>query len=102
MGTEFWYIDQSMSRPESSQPLQSSSARSSSGSSCADRWWLPTPKVPPLHGLSSESRKHLQHQRECVNQILKAALAVNAQVLSEMNVPIAFTDSLPKVQMFWQ
>ena len=94
--TEFWYVDRSVNRAES-QPLQAGGVRSN-GSSCADRWWLPTPMVPPGLGLSDEARKHLQHQRECVNQILKAALAVNAQVLSEMSVPTAFTDSLPKVQ----
>ena len=62
-----------------------------------NRWWLPTPKVPS-GGLSTEARKHLHHQRECVNQILKAALAVNAQTLSEMKVPLTYVDSLPKVR----
>lgn len=64
-----------------------------------ERWWLPSPKVP-ADGLSSDTRKHLKHQRESINQILKAALAVNAQVLSEMKVPSAYVDSLPKVWHF--
>lgn len=85
-GTEFWYIDQAMDRIENDGNLLQRQE---------ERWWLPSPKVP-ADGLSSDTRKHLKHQRESINQILKAALAVNAQVLSEMKVPSAYVDSLPK------
>eukprot|EP00250_Pteridium_aquilinum_P006660 c16531_g1_i1 orf=493-2205(+) len=85
-GTEFWYIDQTMDRIENDGNLLQRQE---------ERWWLPSPKVP-AGGLSSDTRKHLQHQRESLNQILKAALAVNEQVLSEMRVPSAYVDSLPK------
>ncbi|XP_028789336.1 rop guanine nucleotide exchange factor 11-like [Neltuma alba] len=60
-----------------------------------DKWWLPIPKVPP-EGLSENARKFLQHQKDCVNQVLKAAMAINAQVLSEMEIPENYIESLPK------
>ncbi|KAK9281619.1 hypothetical protein L1049_004522 [Liquidambar formosana] len=60
-----------------------------------DKWWLPTPKVPP-NGLSEVSKKWLQFQKDSVNQVLKAAMAINAQVLSEMEIPDNYIESLPK------
>ncbi|XP_010535169.1 PREDICTED: rop guanine nucleotide exchange factor 11 isoform X1 [Tarenaya hassleriana] len=66
-----------------------------------EKWWLPTVKVPP-NGLSEMSRRFLQKQKECVNQVLKAAMAINAQVLSEMEIPESYIDSLPKVQKTYQ
>ncbi|KAK0598217.1 hypothetical protein LWI29_032628 [Acer saccharum] len=60
-----------------------------------DKWWLPTPKVP-TNGLSEATRKFMQFQKDCVNQVLKAAMAINAQVLSEMEIPENYIESLPK------
>ncbi|KAI4355630.1 hypothetical protein L6164_004382 [Bauhinia variegata] len=60
-----------------------------------DKWWIPTPKVPP-NGLSDDARKFLQYQKDCVNQVLKAAMAINAQVISEMDIPESYIESLPK------
>ncbi|XP_038995561.1 rop guanine nucleotide exchange factor 12-like [Hibiscus syriacus] len=60
-----------------------------------DKWWLPTVKVPP-GGLSEAARKNLQVQKECVTQVLKAAMAINAQLLSEMDIPDSYIESLPK------
>ncbi|CAH2068024.1 unnamed protein product, partial [Thlaspi arvense] len=60
-----------------------------------DKWWIPTVKVPP-DGLSEASRRFLQYQKDCVNQVLKAAMAINAQVLFEMEIPESYIDSLPK------
>ncbi|VVA95973.1 unnamed protein product [Arabis nemorensis] len=60
-----------------------------------DKWWIPTVKVPP-DGLSDTSRRFLQYQKDCVNQVLKAAMAINAQVLFEMEIPESYIDSLPK------
>ncbi|KAI9162559.1 hypothetical protein LWI28_028521 [Acer negundo] len=60
-----------------------------------DKWWLPTPKVP-TNGLSDATRKFMQFQKDCVNQVLKAAMAINAQVLSEMEIPENYIESLPK------
>ncbi|KAF5788078.1 putative PRONE domain, Rop guanine nucleotide exchange factor [Helianthus annuus] len=60
-----------------------------------DKWWLPTPKVPP-DGLSDATRKWLQFQKDSVHQVLKAALAINAQILMEMEVPDSYTETLPK------
>ncbi|QCE08966.1 hypothetical protein DEO72_LG10g185 [Vigna unguiculata] len=60
-----------------------------------DKWWLPTPKVP-ADGLSDAARKFLHYQKDCVNQVLKAAMAINAQILSEIEIPESYIDSLPK------
>uniref|UniRef100_A0A1J3EIM7 Rop guanine nucleotide exchange factor 11 n=1 Tax=Noccaea caerulescens TaxID=107243 RepID=A0A1J3EIM7_NOCCA len=60
-----------------------------------EKWWLPAVKVPP-NGLSEISRRFLQSQKECVNQVLKAAMAINAQVLSEIEIPESYLESLPK------
>ncbi|KFK26197.1 hypothetical protein AALP_AA8G215300 [Arabis alpina] len=60
-----------------------------------ENWWLPTVKVPS-DGLSEESRRLLQNQKDSVAQVLKAAMAINAQVLSDMHIPENYIDSLPK------
>ncbi|KAL4290450.1 hypothetical protein GQ457_14G006170 [Hibiscus cannabinus] len=60
-----------------------------------DKWWLPTVKVPE-NGLSDAARKNLQSQKESMTQVLKAAMMINAQVLSEMEIPENYIDSLPK------
>ncbi|KAK1312652.1 Rho guanine nucleotide exchange factor 8 [Acorus calamus] len=81
---EFWYVSRDADESEKGgTPRQ------------GDKWWLPTAKVPP-NGLSEVSRKWLQFQKESVNQVLKAAMAINAQVLSEMDIPDAYMESLPK------
>lgn len=61
-----------------------------------DKWWIPTPKVPPT-GLSDTTRKWLLQQKDSVHQVLKAAMAINAHVLSEMEIPESYIESLPKV-----
>ncbi|KAK9677103.1 hypothetical protein RND81_11G121400 [Saponaria officinalis] len=68
---------------------------SETGSKRDNKWWLPTVKVPP-EGLSDISKKWLHFQKDSVNQVLKAAMAINAQVLSEMEIPENYIDSLPK------
>lgn len=78
---EFWYVSRDADDAEKRKD---------------DKWWLPTAKVPP-EGLSDVSRKWLQFQKESVNQVLKAAMAINAQVLSEMEIPENYIESLPKV-----
>ncbi|CAN1239342.1 Rop guanine nucleotide exchange factor 12 [Linum grandiflorum] len=60
-----------------------------------EKWWLPTVKVP-ANGLSESARKFIQTQKDSVNQVLKAAMAINAQVLSEMEIPETYIESLPK------
>ncbi|TKY64481.1 Rop guanine nucleotide exchange factor 12 [Spatholobus suberectus] len=60
-----------------------------------DKWWLPTPKVP-AEGLSDAARRFVQYQKDCVTQVLKAAMAINAQTLSEMEIPENYIESLPK------
>ncbi|CAN6456491.1 unnamed protein product [Victoria cruziana] len=82
---EFWYVtrDQEAAEKGSAQQRQ------------GDKWWLPKPRVPP-QGLSDVCRKWLQFQKDSVNQVLKAAMAINAQVLAEMEIPEAYIESLPK------
>ncbi|KAK9060766.1 hypothetical protein SSX86_021472 [Deinandra increscens subsp. villosa] len=79
---EFWYVSKDAN--ESEKGVQRS-----------DKWWLPTVKVPPK-GLSEESRKWMQYQKDCVNQVLKASMAINAEILSEMEIPDNYIDNLPK------
>jgi PRONE (Plant-specific Rop nucleotide exchanger) len=61
-----------------------------------DKGWMPTVKVPP-NGLSIVSRKWLEYQKELINQALKAAMAINAMVLAEMEIPEVYMEALPKV-----
>ena len=81
---QFWYV--SKDAEESEKGVQRS-----------DKWWLPTVKVPP-EGLSEESRKWMQHQKDCVNQVLKASMAINAEILAEIEIPDDYIDNLPKVK----
>eukprot|EP01018_Ginkgo_biloba_P034407 Gb_14425 [translate_table: standard] len=89
--TEFWYVDQGVLAPDTDGcgQLRRPPQRQE------DKWWLPIPRVPPC-GLSDNARKCLQHQRECTNQILKAAIAINSNILSEMEVPEIYMEALPK------
>ncbi|GAA0166005.1 guanyl-nucleotide exchange factor [Lithospermum erythrorhizon] len=79
---EFWYVSKDADDSEK-------------GVQMMDKRCLPTVKVPP-DGLSEESRRKLQYQKECVNQVLKASLAINAQILSEMEIPDNYIENLPK------
>ncbi|KAK4479155.1 hypothetical protein RD792_014666 [Penstemon davidsonii] len=79
---EFWYV--SKDADESEQGIQRNG-----------KWWLPTVKVPP-NGLSEVTRQFLQKQKEAVNQVLKASMAINAQILSDMEIPDNYIESLPK------
>ncbi|XP_047977065.1 rop guanine nucleotide exchange factor 7-like [Salvia hispanica] len=91
--SEFWYVDQGVVSP------------TVKGSSCSiiretlphqqDKWWLPMPRVPP-GGISEDGKKLLQHRRDCTNQILKAAMAINCATIAEMDIPDSYLESLPK------
>lgn len=83
---EFWYVSKDADESEKANAKRNE-----------DKWWLPIVKVPS-DGLSEVSRKWLQFQKESVNQVLKAAMAINAQVLMEMEIPEAYIESLPKVK----
>ncbi|KAJ8764100.1 hypothetical protein K2173_005005 [Erythroxylum novogranatense] len=89
--TEFWYVDQGIIAPEAdgSASFRNTIKRQE------EKWWLPVPRVP-TSGLSDNSRKQLNHTRECTNQILKAAMAINSIALAEMDVPDSYLESLPK------
>ncbi|XVF76717.1 hypothetical protein PTKIN_Ptkin13bG0288900 [Pterospermum kingtungense] len=89
--TEFWYVDQGIlpTEADGSTPFRKALQRQE------EKWWLPVPRVPP-GGLHESSRKQLQHKRDCTNQILKAALAINSITLADMEVPESYLESLPK------
>ncbi|PHT66711.1 Rop guanine nucleotide exchange factor 14 [Capsicum annuum] len=82
VNTEFWYTEVS-SRAEGNNT----------------KWSLPSPKVS-VAGLSDIERKKLLNQQKLVNQIFKAAKAINENVLSEMAVPTVIKDALPKAREF--
>ncbi|KAM1020110.1 hypothetical protein ACFX13_042145 [Malus domestica] len=89
--TEFWYVDQGVMAPES----DGSASFRKTVQRQEEKWWLPVPRVA-AEGLSESSRKQLQHTRECTNQILKAAMAINSITLAEMEVPESYLETLPK------
>ncbi|KAL3613915.1 Rop guanine nucleotide exchange factor 1 [Castilleja foliolosa] len=92
--TEFWYVDRGLAVDDCDRyPLGVMSGRPSVRQE--EKWWLPCPKVPGK-GLSEDARKKLQQCRDCTNQILKAALAINSNVLAEMDIPTAYIETLPK------
>lgn len=95
INTEFWYVDQGIvsSDSDGSASFRKTIQRQE------EKWWLPVPRVPP-GGLSENSRKQLNHTRECTNQILKAAMAINSLALSEMEIPESYLETLPKVRIF--
>lgn len=98
--SEFYYVDRGIIVGDADDietyPVSSSSGRPSVR--LEEKWWLPFPKVPQ-NGLSDDARKRLQQCKECTNQILKAAMAINSSVLAEMEIPNAYLQSLPKVCM---
>ncbi|GJM93061.1 hypothetical protein PR202_ga09585 [Eleusine coracana subsp. coracana] len=82
---EFWYVKRdSCSETDKEESQQSD-----------EKWWIPIVKVPPT-GLSPASRGWIQHQKELVNQVLKAAMAINANCLMEMSIPETYLGALPK------
>ncbi|KAE8724923.1 Rop guanine nucleotide exchange factor 1 [Hibiscus syriacus] len=96
-GTEFWYVDRGIVADDGGDCEASPSFVSGGRPSIRqeEKWWLPCPKVPP-NGLSEDARKKLQQSRDCTNQILKAAMAINSNVLAEMEIPTAYLENLPK------
>ncbi|KAK8280534.1 hypothetical protein V6Z11_D09G182900 [Gossypium hirsutum] len=89
--TEFWYVDQGILAPEA----DGSTSFRKAFQRQEEKWWLPVSRVPP-GGLHENSRKQLQHKRDCTNQILKAAMAINSITLADMEVPESYLESLPK------
>ncbi|CAA7061791.1 unnamed protein product [Microthlaspi erraticum] len=92
--TEFWYVDQGIMAHETAAEDGSTSFRKSFQRQ-EDKWWLPVPRISP-GGLQERSRKQLQHKRDCTNQILKAAMAINSITLNDMEIPESYLESLPR------
>ncbi|KAM5565242.1 rop guanine nucleotide exchange factor 1-like [Rosa sericea] len=95
--SEFYYVDRGIIVADTDDTETFSRSSSSGRPSIRqeEKWWLPFPKVPE-NGLSENVRKALQHCRECAHQILKASMAINSNVLAEMEIPDAYLESLPK------
>ncbi|KAL1802321.1 hypothetical protein ACET3Z_030968 [Daucus carota] len=51
----------------------------------------------PSNDISDERIKHLRHQRNCSNQIFKAAMAITSSILAEMEIPDTYMAALPEV-----
>lgn len=95
-GTEFWYVDRGIVVADpNADDYRSPDSDGRPSFRQEEKWWLPCPKVP-LNGLSAEARKRLEQRRDCTNQILKAAMAINSSVLAEMEIPISYLETLPK------
>ncbi|RLM97806.1 rop guanine nucleotide exchange factor 7 [Panicum miliaceum] len=88
---EFWYVDQGICAPD----CDGSASFRRTFHRRDDKWWLPVPRVPH-GGLCEAMRRQVEHRRDCANQILKAAMAINSNALAEMDVPDSYLDSLPK------
>nr|XP_043606704.1 rop guanine nucleotide exchange factor 1-like [Erigeron canadensis] len=88
--SEFSYVDRGQVERHSNASLSDSSLVQ-----YEEKWWLPFPKVPPK-GLSENTVKRLQQCRECSNKIFKAAASINGNVLTQMEVPKVYLESLPK------
>ncbi|GAV65457.1 PRONE domain-containing protein [Cephalotus follicularis] len=89
--TEFWYVDQGILTLDADESTSFRRAFQRQ----EEKWWLPVPRVPP-GGLHENSRKQLQHKRDCTNQILKAAMAINNITIADMEVPDSYLEALPK------
>ena len=87
---EFWYADQ---RKQSFSETKKPSFKRNE-----DKWWLPEPCVPES-GLSDALHRELQHKRDQASQIHKMAMEINNAILSEMQIPSSYIETLPKVYM---
>lgn len=92
--TEFWYVDQGIIAQE--EDGSSSFRKPQNPPRQEEKWWLPVPRVSTT-GLTEKARKQLKHRRDCTNQILKAAMAINSITLTDMEVPESYLETLPKV-----
>nr|XP_020191420.1 rho guanine nucleotide exchange factor 8-like [Aegilops tauschii subsp. strangulata] len=81
---EYWYVSKNANESEKGDAPRD-----------GEKWWIPTVRVPP-EGLSDQSRRWLQHQQDLVGQVLKAAMAINADVLAQMEIPEEYIEALPK------
>ncbi|KAI3516982.1 hypothetical protein L1887_16181 [Cichorium endivia] len=96
--SEFFYVDRGLVVSDHGGNGKRHSNASQSDSPLIqyeEKWWLPFPKVP-AKGLSENTVKKLQHCRECSNQIFKTAASINNNVLSQMEVPNVYLETLPK------
>ncbi|KAL2330301.1 hypothetical protein Fmac_017882 [Flemingia macrophylla] len=96
--TEFWYAE---NIPGNSSRLRGGTSFRKVVPRKDEKWWLPVPCVLP-GGLSDKSRKHLTEKRDCANQIHKAAMAINSNVLTELDIPETYIDNLPKLKFYCQ
>uniref|UniRef100_A0A7N0TGU8 PRONE domain-containing protein n=1 Tax=Kalanchoe fedtschenkoi TaxID=63787 RepID=A0A7N0TGU8_KALFE len=60
-----------------------------------EKWRLPVPRTP-TGGLAADSSRQLHLKRESCYQILKAAMMINTETVTDMEVPDLYLESLPK------
>ncbi|KAL9678791.1 hypothetical protein QQ045_016642 [Rhodiola kirilowii] len=83
--TQFWYADQGKRDKDTAGSIESQK----------EKWWLPVPRIPK-DGLSTDSRRQFHCKLERANQILKLAMTINTDTISDMEVPDSYVESLPK------
>ncbi|CAM8974426.1 unnamed protein product [Rhodiola kirilowii] len=89
---EFWYEEQgnmSMNSNKSGSSFKKVVHRNE------EKWWVPVPCVPS-GGISEASRIDMQHKRDSANQIHKAAMTTNSNILAEIEIPESYMADLPK------
>nr|XP_029118903.1 rho guanine nucleotide exchange factor 8-like [Elaeis guineensis] len=85
---EFWYV-----------PRDGDESEKGNAKRKYDKWWLPTVKVP-LNALSKVTRRWLLYQKESVKQVLKAAMAINAQLMEIKGGQALEMQSIITVEVF--
>lgn len=93
--SEFWYADKGSISTNSTFSGSFRKLVQPQPERKDEKWWLPVPCVPQ-DGLTEKFKRHLRQKRDCANQIHKAAMAINASILSEMQIPESYLSSLPK------
>ncbi|KAI3734437.1 hypothetical protein L6452_13905 [Arctium lappa] len=93
--SEFCYVDRGLVVSDRDRNVERPSDSDSPLIQYEEKWWLPFPKVP-AKGLAEITVRRLQQCRDCSNQIFKAAASINGNVLSQMEVPTVYLESLPK------
>ncbi|KAL9687872.1 hypothetical protein QQ045_032280 [Rhodiola kirilowii] len=87
--TEFWYVDHGKIDTDGPVSFEKVLERQ------REKWWLPVPRVPK-YGLPIDSKMQLHRKRECAIQIFKAAMLINTDAISDMEVPDSYLETLPK------
>uniref|UniRef100_A0A7N0THK0 PRONE domain-containing protein n=1 Tax=Kalanchoe fedtschenkoi TaxID=63787 RepID=A0A7N0THK0_KALFE len=89
--TDFWYVNQGKIDVDADGSALSNKALGRQN----EKMRLPVPRTP-TGGLAADSRRQLHLKRESCYQILKAAMMINTETVTDMEVPDSYLESLPK------